>query len=218
MNKLILADNQTVFRVGAAKMLGSEDDMRIIAQCSDSKRMYELVGKFRESILLFSATLKSDLSEVAERLKGMESRAIAILENSQSAQPFRSPAIAGLLYRNVTGADLIACVRRVANGERFEQVPLKSAEVYEEDQVGARVRDRLTPVEMQVVGLLVRGNRNKEIATYIGTTEQVIKNYLRGIFDKTGVSDRLELALFTIHHKTLAKAVEAAGNAAVCRN
>jgi DNA-binding NarL/FixJ family response regulator len=71
---------------------------------------------------------------------------------------------------------------------------------------------------MKIVGLLVQGKRNKEIASYIGTTEQVIKNYLRCVFDKTGVSDRLELALFTVHHKTLAEAAEAAGNLIACGN
>ena len=45
--------------------------------------------------------------------------------------------------------------------------------------------------------------RNKEIAYQIGTTEQVIKNYLRKVYDKLGVSDRLELALYCLHHELL---------------
>ncbi len=76
--------------------------------------------------------------------------------------------------------------------------------------VGARVRDRLTPKEIQIVALIVQGCKNKLIASQLNTKEQVIKNYLRSIYDKTGVSDRLELALFTIHHRVLA---EAAANA-----
>jgi DNA-binding NarL/FixJ family response regulator len=69
--------------------------------------------------------------------------------------------------------------------------------------VGARVRDRLTPKEMKIVALIGQGCKNKEIALRLGTTEQVIKNYLRNVYDKTGVSDRLELALFSIHHRLL---------------
>lgn len=218
MNKIILADHQTIFRVGVAKVLASEEDMRIIAQCSDCERLYDLIGAFRRALLLFSTMLQPDLHVLAERLKHAGSRAVAILENNQSAKAFHSPAVSGLVYRNATGADLIACVRRVASGERFEQILHLPVAVNEEDQVGARVRDRLTPNEMKIVGLLVQGKRNKEIASYIGTTEQVIKNYLRCIFDKTGVSDRLELALFTVHHKTLAEAAEAAGNLIACGN
>ena len=59
---------------------------------------------------------------------------------------------------------------------------------------------------MQVVALLMQGCKNKEIALRLGTTEQVIKNYLRNIYDKTGVSDRLELALYAIHHRLIDQA------------
>ena len=88
----------------------------------------------------------------------------------------------------------------------------------EDDIVGARVRDRLTPKEMKIVALIVQGCKNKEIAIRLMTTEQVIKNYLRSIYDKTGVSDRLELALFTIHHRMLAEAAAQVGDAMVPTN
>jgi len=84
-----------------------------------------------------------------------------------------------------------------------------------DDFVGARVRDRLTPKELKIVALIVQGFKNKEIANLLGTTEQVVKNYLRNVYDKIGVSDRLELALFTIHHRILAEA--AAASAATMR-
>ena len=83
------------------------------------------------------------------------------------------------------------------------------AEMSETDMVAVRVRDRLTPKELRIVALIVQGYKNKDIATELGTTEQVIKNYLRNIYDKIGVSDRLELALFTIHHRILAEAAAA---------
>jgi DNA-binding NarL/FixJ family response regulator len=78
------------------------------------------------------------------------------------------------------------------------------------------VVDSLTNKELRIVALIVQGYKNKEIATELGTTEQVIKNYLRNVYDKIGVSDRLELALFTIHHRILAEAAAAsAGGVAV---
>ena len=73
------------------------------------------------------------------------------------------------------------------------------------------MRDRLTPKEMQIVALIVQGCKNRDIATQLNTKEQVIKNYLRSIYDKTVVSDRLELALFTLHHRLLAEAAAKAG-------
>ena len=71
------------------------------------------------------------------------------------------------------------------------------------------MRDRLTAKELRIVALIVQGYKNKEIASQLGTTEQVIKNYLRNVYDKIGVSDRLELALFTIHHRILNEAAAA---------
>jgi DNA-binding NarL/FixJ family response regulator len=89
------------------------------------------------------------------------------------------------------------------------------SELTENDMVGLRVRDRLTAKELRIVALIVQGYKNKEIATQLGTTEQVIKNYLRNVYDKIGVSDRLELALFTIHHRILNEAAAATTTGAV---
>ena len=106
---------------------------------------------------------------------------------------------------------MIDCVRRVARGQKCVKRGALAA-VPPHDAVGARVRDRLTPKEMQIVALIVQGCKNKDIAAQLGTKEQVIKNYLRSIYDKIGVSDRLELALFTLHHRLLAEAATQAGN------
>jgi DNA-binding NarL/FixJ family response regulator len=95
----------------------------------------------------------------------------------------------------------VECVHRVIKGFSSIQRPAEAIGSEEEVSVVARVRDRLTPKEMKIVALLVQGCKNREIALRLGTTEQVIKNYLRSVYDKTGVSDRLELALFTIHHR-----------------
>ena len=63
----------------------------------------------------------------------------------------------------------------------------------------------LTAKELLIVALVVQGYKNKEIAAELGTTEQVIKNYLRKVYDKIGVSDRLEVALFMIRHRVFSQ-------------
>jgi len=68
-----------------------------------------------------------------------------------------------------------------------------------------RVQPKLSKKELAIISCITRGMRNKEIAYQIGTTEQVIKNYLRKVYDKLGVSDRLELALYCLHHELLKK-------------
>ncbi|HLH35203.1 MAG TPA: response regulator transcription factor [Alloacidobacterium sp.] len=212
MNKIILADNQAIFRAGTAKILAMEDDFRIIAQCPDTDRLYQAIDAFRGVVLMFAATLKADLTTLMERISNAGSRSIAILENNDSPQPFLAAGVEGLVYRNVSGPALLDCARRVAGGDCFHQPGIGNGELIDEDSVGARVRDRLTSKEMKIVALITQGCKNKEIAIRLGTTEQVVKNYLRSIYDKTGVSDRLELALFTMHHKMLAQAAAAVGD------
>lgn len=212
MNKIILADSQAIFRAGTAKVLAMDEDLRIIAQCTDLDRMYHAVTTFPNSLLLFAASLRPDLGRLRVMLESVGSRGLVIAENHEPAANYLQHGFRGVVYRNVTGPSLVDCVHRVAAGELVQPPQVAQAETVDEDLVGTRVRDRLTPKEMRIVALIVQGCKNREIATRLKTTEQVIKNYLRSIYDKTGVGDRLELALFTIHHRVLAAAAAEVGS------
>jgi DNA-binding NarL/FixJ family response regulator len=211
MNRLILADNQAIFRAGAARVLALEDDMRIVAQCEDFARMTSALDGHRGSILLFSSSMQLDIKAVVARAQAAGTHTILIAENGSEIHEDFTSILDGVVFRNVPGPDLIECIRRVGHGQRSVQHSNVTS-ILAQDTVGARVRDRLTPKEIQIVALIVQGCKNKQIATQLGTKEQVIKNYLRSIYDKTGVSDRLELALFTIHHRVLAEAAARAGD------
>jgi DNA-binding NarL/FixJ family response regulator len=212
MNKLILADSQAIFRAGTAKVLAMDEDLRIIAQCTDLERMYHAISTFPGAIVLFAASLRPDFARLSVLLETTGSRGIVVAENDENAAAYVQQGFRGVVFRSVTGPALVECVRRVAAGESWLPTQTAPPESIEEDMVGARVRDRLTPKEMRIVALIVQGCKNREIAQRLKTTEQVIKNYLRSIYDKTGVGDRLELALFTIHHRVLARAAAEVGN------
>ncbi len=212
MNKVILADSQAIFRAGTAKVLAMDEDLRIIAQCTDLDRMFHAVSTFPGSIVLFAASLRPDFARLHALLETTGSRGIVIAENNESAATYLQQGFRGVVFRNVTGPALAECVRRVATGDVWQPPQVLQPGSPEEDTVGTRVRDRLTPKEMRIVALIVQGCKNREIAMRLKTTEQVIKNYLRSIYDKTGVGDRLELALFTIHHRVLAQAAAEVGN------
>jgi len=211
MNRIILADNQAIFRAGAARTLSLEDDMRIVAQCDDPVKLANAIESFRGAIVLVASSLKEDIEVLSRQVTSAGSRLVLIAENLDMPPEAQVSLVDGVVCRNVTGPDLVDGIRRVARGQRYIQRANVTA-IHSADSVGARVRDRLTPKEMQIVSLIVQGCKNKEIALHLGTKEQVIKNYLRGIYDKTGVSDRLELALFTIHHRVLAEAAAKAAN------
>lgn len=211
MNRIILADDQAIFRAGTARTLALEDDMRIIAQMDDAPRLASAIHSFRSSIVIFSTGLGADLAATVGQLKEAGSHGVLVVDKDEIVPEPVANAMRGMIGRSITGPELVDCVRKVARGQRCIAVGALSA-VPPPDVVGERVLDRLTPKELQIVALIVQGCKNKDIANQLGTKEQVIKNYLRSIYDKSGVSDRLELALFTLHHRLLAKAAAEAGN------
>ena len=213
MLKLILADNQAIFRAGAAKVLAVEDEMRVVAQTQNYEQTLMALDKFRASILIFATALHPALRDVIAAAGKQNTKLVIVAENGENLSRYITRGVHGCVFRNVTGTALVECVRKVSKGQTWVQneapVAAAASDNGVDDKVGARVRDRLTPKELKIVSLIVQGYKNKEIATQLGTTEQVIKNYLRNVYDKIGVSDRLELALFTIHHRMLAEAAAA---------
>jgi DNA-binding NarL/FixJ family response regulator len=168
--------------------------------------MTHALTTFPGAIVLFASSLHPKMAQLRMMLESAGSRAIVIAENSESASTYLHQGCRGVVFRSVTATALVECVRRVARGDTWVPPRLAIADM-PDDMVGTRVRDRLTPKEMRIVALIVQGCKNRAIASRMNTTEQVIKNCLRSIYDKTGMSDRLELALFTIHHRVLAQAV-----------
>ncbi|HEY3625539.1 MAG TPA: response regulator transcription factor [Terracidiphilus sp.] len=170
MNKIILADSQAIFRAGTAKVLAMDEDFRIIAQCADLERMLHAITTFPGAIVLFASSLRPDLNRLRILLETSGSRAVVIAENNETAGSYLPHGFRGVVFRNVSGSALVECVRRVAAGDTWVPPQLAVAEVHEEDMVGTRVRDRLTPKEMRIVALIVQGCKNREIAIRLKTT------------------------------------------------
>src|ERR1700730_4483568 len=215
MLKLILADNQAIFRAGIAKVLAVEDEMRIVAQAQTAEQMFMALDKFRAAVLIIAGGFHSDFNSVLSAANKNKTRVVVLADTGESAQRYMAAGAHGVVYRNVTSPALVDCVRKIARGENWVQDMAVPSEVTANGMIAMRVlcrlrvRDRLTAKELRIVALIVQGYKNKEIATQLGTTEQVIKNYLRNVYDKIGVSDRLDLALFTIHHRILNEAAAA---------
>lgn len=216
MLKIILADNQAIFRAGIAKVLAVEDDVRIVAQAQTVEQAMIAIEKFRGSVMIYASSFLPDTQRLAAISRESGIQLVVIAENSEAPERYLSTGVLGVIFRSVDSNELLRCVRKVSVGEAYTQDTRSAAQNAEgDDFVGARVRDRLTPKELKIVALIVQGFKNKEIATQLGTTEQVVKNYLRNVYDKIGVSDRLELALFTIHHRILNEAAAATAAAAI---
>jgi DNA-binding NarL/FixJ family response regulator len=206
MINVIIADHQAIFRAGVAKLLAVEEDLRIVGQPSTPEQMLNALEKLRPRVMVLSTGFLSYLPEIQEIAQRRQVAVLIICDNTENASEFMRMGVQGVIYRSASGNMVVEAVRRLAQGQSFLQGPNSSEREVNEDLVGARVRDRLSERELRIIAAIVQGYKNREIATQLSTSEQVVKNALRNIFDKIGVSDRLELALFVVHHRILAQA------------
>ncbi len=210
MINVIIADNQPIFRAGVAKVLASEDDLRIVGQPQSSKQMLNALEHFRPRVLLISTSFLPLLSEIQALVMRQTTSILVLAETEDEASAIIAMGAQGIVCRSVNGPTIVDAVRRLARGETFVHTQESGITEIGEDLVGTRVRDRLSENELRIIAAVVRGYKNREIAMQLFTTEQAIKNALHAIFDKIGVSDRLELALFVLHHRMLAHSTAAA--------
>lgn len=209
MTNIIIADHQAIFRAGIAKILAVEDEMRIVGQPKSLEQLLVCLEKLRARVLLLSSGFHHPLTEIIAEAKRRSVPILLLAEGSEPATRFTSMGVKGVVYRSVPGDFMVDAVCRVARDETYVQVHKGGSGEMSEDVVGSRVRDRLSEKEIRIMAAVVRGFKNRDIAMQLYTSEQVVKNSLRHIFDKTGVSDRLELALYVLHHKVLAQATAA---------
>ena len=206
MINVVIADHQAIFRAGIAKILAVEDDLRIVGQPGSLQQLMVCLEKLRVEVLLLSSGFTARIGEIVESAQHRSIWVIILAENSEPAAQFTRPGVSGVVYRSVPGDCMVDTVRRIARGESYFQPQGAGGSDPHQDVVGTRVRDRLSEKEICIMAAVVRGFKNRDIAMQLYTSEQVVKNALRNIFDKTGVSDRLELALFVLHHRVLAQA------------
>jgi DNA-binding NarL/FixJ family response regulator len=207
--RVILADTQAIFRAGLRKIFALEDDIRVVGQAETLPQTQSAVTKFSADVLIFESALAPNPVEVvAELLRQAPQLKIVVVTPSPDEQLtlelFRRGAH-GIVSREVEPETMVDCLRKVAAGEPWleNQAVHWVMEAYRGHNLrpsGARPKVQLTPKETMIVSCVTQGMKNKEIAVRVGTTEQVVKNYLRKVYDKLGVADRLELALYCLSH------------------
>lgn len=207
--RVILADSQAIFRAGLRKIFALEDDIRVVGQAETLPQTQSTVTKFSADVLIFESALAANPVEAMTELlrQAPEIKIVVVIPASDeqlTLDLFRRGAH-GILSREVEPEVLLDCVRKVAAGEPWleNQAVHWVMEAFRGHNLrpsGARPKVQLTPKETLIVSCVTQGMKNKEIAIRVGTTEQVVKNYLRKVYDKLGVADRLELALYCLSH------------------
>ncbi|HEY5057185.1 MAG TPA: response regulator transcription factor [Acidobacteriaceae bacterium] len=210
--RIILADTQAIYRVGMKKVFALEDDLRVVAQAESLPNLHSALQRYpTDVVLLEGQMIAGTIDAIPEMMKHAPNAKLIVqvvdADESNIVELYRR-GVRGVVPRSISPDLLIKCVRKIADGETWidNQSISWVIEAYRSQAsslTNPRVQPKLSKKELAIISCITRGMRNKEIAYQIGTTEQVIKNYLRKVYDKLGVSDRLELALYCLHHQLL---------------
>jgi DNA-binding NarL/FixJ family response regulator len=208
--RILLADSETIYRVGVQKIFAPEDDIWVIAQVDTLAGLHDAIQRFPTDLVLLEGKLIVGAVDTISELVRQVPKLKIIVQLSQNDQintvELYRRGVRGIIPRSISADLLLKCVRRIAAGEtwidnRSINSVIEAFRSQKDALTSLRTQPRLSPKELTVITYVTQGMRNKEIAFQLGTSEQVIKNYLRKIYDKLGVSDRLELALFWLNHQ-----------------
>jgi DNA-binding NarL/FixJ family response regulator len=216
-----VADSEAIFRVGMGKIFALEKDLEVVAQTETLAQTLSAVSDTPAEVVLFEAGLSSNppdaVSDVIRRAQP-DTKVIVVAHHTgeEETVEYLRRGVRGILTRSVSPDLLVRCVRKVANGETWLDNQgvnwvIEAYRTQAEHGITPKQQLRLSEKEMLIIGGVTQGLKNKDIALEVGTTEQVVKNYLRKIYDKLGVSDRLELALYSMHRRLLDGYVPPAG-------
>lgn len=225
--RIMIADDHTIFRDGLRRLLDLQADFEIVGEARDGRETMEMVDRLKPDVLLLDIRMPGidGLSALQRLSASSTSTKVIILTASDDKNEFVQAVkydCSGIVLKHTATDLLIKSIRKVYEGEIWldthttaavmRQFAMQSsgAVAPQQPSYGKQNRERspLSNREREIVVLVAQGYKNKEIADKMFISEQTVKNHLHNIFDKLGVSDRLELALYAVHNGIYEKSPE----------
>jgi two-component system nitrate/nitrite response regulator NarL len=214
--RILIADDHPVFRLGLISVLRNESEFAVVGEATDGRQALAMIQDLSPDVLLLDLVMPEltgleTLRELSNSSTPVRTILLtAAVEKEQIAQALQLGA-RGIVLKDAPTETLLDSIRTVMSGEFWVgqtkvadlvgalRAYMPSADDQQRKQFG------LTGRELEVVGAIVSGLTNREIAESFSISEQTVKHHLRNIFDKVGVSNRLELALFAINHALVSR-------------
>jgi len=224
--RIVIADDHPIVRDGLKKLLLLEDDFEIVGEAGDGREVLEKVQALDPDVLLLDLRMPNlDGLSALQALQQTNKRTrVIVLTASEDKNEFVQAmklGCSGIVLKQTAPDLIVKSIRKVNSGEIWldsntTAAVMRQFSTGQEGSTGggqasgkSRERSPLSTREREIVALVAQGYKNKEMAEKMFISEQTVKNHLHNIFDKLGVSDRLELALYAIH-----KGLHLAGEAA----
>jgi two-component system, NarL family, nitrate/nitrite response regulator NarL len=207
--RIALADDHTIFRDGLRRLLSLEPDFQVVAEAKDGSEVMDLLAQYEPDILLLDLRMPGiDGLALLQRIQTQKTKTRVIVLTASEDEGEYVQAMkygtSGIVLKQTATELLIKSIRKVYEGEIWLDSRTTAAVMRQFASPGdpsprEREKPRLSNREREIVAFVAQGFKNKEIAEKMFISEQTVKNHLHNIFDKLGVSDRLELALYAIH-------------------
>jgi len=214
--RIVVADDHPIFRAGLRAVLGDERDFVVVAEAGTGEEAVRMTRSLRPDILLLDLAMPtvSGMEALAE-LAGAPVRTIvltAAIDKPDIVKALQLGA-AGVMLKSSASELLVKAIRSVLAGQHWIGRESVSDLVHSlQDLVAVtstkspRERFGVTPREREITSAVVAGLSNREIAKRYTLSEDTVKHHLTNIFNKVGVSNRIELALFAVQHRLEAAA------------
>lgn len=219
--RILIADDHPIFRDGLRRLLEAETDLKVIGEACDGAEAVKLARQLKPDILLLDLAMprQPGLEALREMSTGSPSTPVRVILLTAAAEKKQIVEALQLGARGVVLKDsatqlLLKSIHTVMAGEYWVgRESVSNLVQYLRNLVqssGEESRQRkfgLTPRELEIVSAVVAGYANKEIAEHFKISEDTVKHHLSNIFDKLGVSTRLELALFAVNQSLPLKTI-----------
>ncbi len=208
--RVMVADDHPIVREGIRKLLELEEDIEVVAEASDGREVLETVKETNPDIVLLDLKMPGldglSVLQTLQHLKtGCKTIVLTASEDKNEWVQAMKLGCSGIVVKQTPPELIVKSIRKVHEGEIWLDSHTTAAVMrqFASPDGGGRRRGRgrspLSNREREIVALVAQGYRNREMAEKMFISEQTVKNHLHNIFDKLGVSDRLELALYAIH-------------------
>jgi two-component system nitrate/nitrite response regulator NarL len=213
--RILVADDHAIFRDGLRKLLEGADDIQIVGEAANGVECVKMLAKYKPDILLLDLRMpeKDGLGVLEEvNFDSMPTRVIVLTAAEDDRDVVRAMRLGarGVVLKQSASDLLVKSIRKVADGEIWldNRMTAEVIDAFKKSAEAGQRREKplLSDREKEIVQLVAQGFRNREIGEKLFISEQTVKNHLHNIFDKLGVSDRLELALYAIHHRLIDQA------------
>ncbi len=208
---ILIADDHPIFRDGLRRLLEAEPGLKVVGEACDGAEAVTMANHLRPDILLLDLAMPRHpgLEALREMSSGQQSVRVILLtaaaEKRQIVEALQLGA-RGVVLKDSATQLLLKAIHTVMAGEYWvgresvsNLVQYLRSLVQSSGDEARQKKFGLTPRELEIVSAVVAGYANKEIAGYFKISEDTVKHHLSNIFDKLGVSTRLELALFAVN-------------------